>query len=254
MEMRLILLGGHILYEENHREINGYLEKKCNQHHTYFPEEDPWLPCTLDYYYYNKSSKRDGLNTWCKKCAVKKARETTFIKRSRKYYQDNKEIIKRDNLNYKKENREYYIELSRKFRQSEHGKAKAKEYGNNRKPKTHRITEKEWIACKEYFKNEKGGYCCAYCGMTEDEHRNIFKKGLHREHVIFEGRNDIKNCVPACHNCNRSKDNKSLNNWYNSSNTNFTYERYHKIYQWLRYDYKKYIMPKNKRKLTKYNN
>jgi hypothetical protein len=72
---------------------------------------------------------------------------------------------------------------------------------------------------------------------------------FHKEHVIHEGKDNLSNCVPACQSCNDKKWKFTLNEWYNSSNPVYTYERYHKIYLWLRYDYKKYIQkrkPKQK--------
>jgi hypothetical protein len=72
---------------------------------------------------------------------------------------------------------------------------------------------------------------------------------LHKEHVIHNGRKDLKNCVPSCQSCNDKKWKFTLNEWYNKDNPVYAYERYHKIYVWLRYDYKKYIQkrkPKQK--------
>ena len=71
---------------------------------------------------------------------------------------------------------------------------------------------------------------------------------FHKEHVVDEGKNDLRNCIPSCNKCNSQKNTNSLNNWYNITNPNYTYERYCKIYQWIRYDHKKYIMPKRRYK------
>lgn len=99
--------------------------------------------------------------------------------------------------------------------------------------KKHSIPEKEWKRCKEFF-----DYRCAYCGLDEIEHKKLYKQQLHKEHVIHDGRNDIKNCVPSCKSCNGSKHTKTLNGWYNTVNLNYSYERYMKIYQWIRFDCK----------------
>ena len=49
-ERRKIKIRGHkIKYEDNHRVNNGILEKKCNQHYKWFPEENDWFPCTEEY-------------------------------------------------------------------------------------------------------------------------------------------------------------------------------------------------------------
>jgi len=239
-----------ISYEESHRNINDILEKKCNKHNLYFPEENPWIPCTLEYFYKNVSSKKDGLNTWCKKCAIQKSSNKlkelgeTRKKYRKNSYQKNKEKEKKQAGLWFKNNKERALWLQSRWRKSDRGKEKYSFYGQIRKPKNHKMTSQEWIDTKEYFKNDNGEYCCAYCGMTEDEHKKFTTKGLHREHVIDNGRNDIKNCVPACIVCNRAKDDKPLNEFYNSNNRNYTYEKYYKIYIWLRYDCLKYIVPR----------
>lgn len=97
--------------------------------------------------------------------------------------------------------------------------------------KKHNIPEKEWRRCKEYF-----DYRCAYCGMSEDKHKEIYKQQLHKEHVVHDGRDDIKNCIPSCKGCNSSKHTKTLNEWYDTNNHVYSRNRYLKIYQWLRYD------------------
>jgi endonuclease I len=80
------------------------------------------------------------------------------------------------------------------------------------------------------------------------------KKDLHKDHVIPDGRNDLKNCVPACHSCNSSKGDLSLNTWYNKNNPVYAYDRYIKIYKWIRFDCRKFIRKKQpKRKYAKKN-
>lgn len=50
--------------------INGVKYKKCSRN---ISEEClGWYPATLEYFYKNKSNKTDGLNPYCKKCAIKK--------------------------------------------------------------------------------------------------------------------------------------------------------------------------------------
>jgi len=117
---------------------------------------------------------------------------------------------------------------------------KMKKYNKIRSNKKHNITKQEWINCKNYFNNS-----CVYCGITEEEHRKLFKQDLHKDHLIDDGRNDLKNCVPACKSCNSHKWAFTLNKWYSKENPNFTKEKYLKIYNWIRYDCKKYIEPKN---------
>jgi len=65
---------------------------------------------------------------------------------------------------------------------------------------------------------------------------------------IDNGKNDLRNCVPSCYSCNSQKNKKTLNEFYNPENPNYTYEQYYKIYQWIRYDYKNHILPKRRYK------
>ena len=116
-----------------------------------------------------------------------------------------------------------------------------------KRKKKHRLSKQEWKSCKEYFNNE-----CAYCGLPIEEHFRKYagklqKIDFHKEHVIDDGRDDIKNCIPSCQICNSSKRESSLNTWYNQENPNYTRERYLKIYNWIRYDCKKYIEKKKQK-------
>jgi hypothetical protein len=115
---------------------------------------------------------------------------------------------------------------------------KMKNYQLNHKHKTHKISEKEWLFCKEYFNNS-----CAYCGLSIENHfkkynNKIIKIDLHKEHVDNNGANDISNCIPSCLRCNSMKWKHDLSYWYNDKNINYTNERINKIKQWINKDYK----------------
>jgi len=232
-------LARHIPYEENHREINGFLEKKCSKHDIYFPDEDSWFLCTEEYFYKNKSSSRDGLNTWCKKCSSKKAYESImsdyerFQKNRKKYMQTDK---------FKKwriKNEEEYREWNKQWRID--NKEYLYQYAKEReKHKKHKISSKEWNECKKYFNHR-----CAYCGLALEDHYIMFKGELipsdfHKEHVYHFGKNDLSNCVPACRNCNSYKWEFEFEDWYKKQPF-FTEERYNKILEWINKDYMKYI-------------
>jgi hypothetical protein len=140
-----------------------------------------------------------------------------------------------------------------KFRKwQQDNKDKIKQYQENRKQHgEHKITKKEWESCKKYFNNQ-----CAYCGLPLEEHY-IFYKGerrlgdFHKEHVDHEGSNDLSNCIPSCKNCNSSKHDIKLENWYTETNQRFSKERLDKIHKWLNEDYKLYyIEPKPRKKYT----
>lgn len=203
------------------------------------------FPATLEYFY-KDNYVSCGLSAWCKTCRKEYQKNysknnTEKAKYMKYYYKDNKDKFNMPMTDEEKiKRRKQYLS---DFRKSDKGKALYKIYG--KKHKKHRINKEEWVNCKKYFNNS-----CAYCGLTEKEHRKKYwNNDLHKEHVIDAGRNDLKNCVPSCMSCNSKKHEKSLNNWYNKNNLNYTHERYYNIYLWIRYDCKKYIKKKRRLKV-----
>lgn len=239
-------------YKEYHKTVNDIEYKKCTTHKNYFPEEDEWMPCNKKYFYVNKKNSLDGLHPECKKCT--KAKMGTWRKNNvNKYRRYNRNAYRQNKWGIQEsvKARTNQRNIEGKYKEwlkSEIGKQKSKEYNKKRRNKNHVIYETEWKSCKKFFNNS-----CAYCGLHISKHFHIRKgilklQDLHKEHVIDDGKNDLRNCIPACESCNSSKNTKTINKWYNINNPNYTYERYLKIYQWLRYDYKKYIMPKRRYK------
>lgn len=239
-------------YEDYHKEINNILHKKCAYHNEFFGEEK-WFPCTKEYFYKNKMNKLDGLYPECIECSKKKA--SNWQKSNPERY---KEILKNTDKN---ENRAVVkSEWSRKSRES--GERKIWEqnnpdkmqgyWENGRKQKVHTLTKQQWINCKDYFKNEEGEWCCAYCGLPINQHFGVYRgiRKIHdfqKDHVDDEGSNGIENCVPSCKECNSSKGNKGFDIWYNPINNKrrggkiYTEERHNKIIKWLTEDHKKYM-------------
>jgi len=141
------------------------------------------------------------------------------------------------NKNSKKPNiLRYHRELSQKQRD----KGMARDWYNKDKErykgytikyeshKHHTISEKDWIKCKEFFE-----YKCAYCNITEENHKVKYHQQLHKEHAYNEGDNGISNCVPACNSCNNTKKKQDWMDWYTSDNPRYTINRYNKIVEWL---------------------
>jgi hypothetical protein len=127
-------------------------------------------------------------------------------------------------------------------------KDKLKEYNNTYSNKAHKINNKEWVDCKEYFDNS-----CAYCGMSEIEHKEIYNQQLHKEHVDCNGSDDLGNCVPSCKRCNTSKHQFDIEEWYKKQEF-FSEEKLDKIYKWLNEEYKLHIQEhKPKQKYTRKN-
>jgi hypothetical protein len=203
---------------------------------------------TLDMFYkQNKISKTKGKFTYynpeCKVCTIKRSRAWELNP-------DNKDrfLANKAKQNKKEVNKEYRREVTRRKRESgEHktyyydNQQLFQDYNTNRQKKNHTITMTEWFDCKNYFNNE-----CAYCGLKASEHYYMYDGelklfDLHREHVDDEGANDLSNCVPACKLCNSYKWKYSLEEWYNSSNKNFSLERLNKIIKWVSEDYKLFM-------------
>lgn len=225
-------------YEENHKIINDVEHKLCS-----VCEE--WLPMNEDNYYKNNSNAIDGFNPYCKQCTKDRAWKW------QKDNWDNKMLAHFKRENAKPEKKKRVKELNRirrengeyrKWQRSERGRKSSKRAQEKRKSKKHNITPKEWEDCKTYFNQE-----CAYCGMNDSLHKEVYKQQLHKEHVIADGRNDLKNCVPSCRTCNSEKNVQTVNQFYNPSNSSYTRERYLKIVEWIRYDVKRFIVKKRKK-------
>lgn len=223
-------------YNETHKIIDGIDHKLyniCNE----------WFPSTNEYFYVSKTNSIDGLHPNCKQCAIKKS--MTWIEENIEHYKEYKYYKVRNPTKHRKERlREYSRrQIAKGYTKwyYQQNKERFKKYRDKRAVKEHIISDNEWINCKTYF-----DFKCAYCGISEVDHKTKFGEQLHKEHVIHDGRNDLKNCIPSCKVCNSSKKDQTLNKWYNKENPNYTYERYNLIYQWLRYDCKKYLEPKNK--------
>lgn len=158
--------------------------KKCSLHHTHFPEENEWFPCTEEYFYKNKT----GLYPYCKECTKKKSYESkirnreSYLASTNKYNSkpDIKQMI-RDNSKRQRESG-YMKEYQQKNKKLFNTYSKDKQQN-----RSHKIAKKEWTACKEYFKNLDGEYCCAYCGMIEKEHKKIFNQQLHKVVIVKSG-------------------------------------------------------------------
>lgn len=232
-------MGRIIPYEENHKiSEDGELLKKCSIHDIYSPEdESPWFPCTEEYFYKTKANKKDGLNTWCKKCSSRKSRKNQLDNPKRtaetlaRWHINHRDFVinrlvnwREDNHDHKREyEKDYYVNNPEKF----------KEYTKNHR--THDISKKEWDGCLKVF-----SYKCAYCGLTEEESKKIYKEKLHKDHVDHEGRNDLSNGIPACKSCNSLKHISDMEQWYRKQDF-FSERKLQFIKRWITDGYKQYI-------------
>lgn len=219
----------HPKFFENIREVNGIKEKRCTKC-------GEWKPATTeDFYMRNKQKPEKGFNSECKECSIKAS-----FKRNK----DNPEMYKTcwTKNNHQPYRKKAKTESARQHRSS--GKRKIWENNNRDKlrlssivrqmTKKHEITKSQWEACKNYF-----NYHCAYCGLDEQKHKELYGEQLHREHVIYNGSNKIDNCVTSCKPCNSSKGEYEMEEWYRQQEF-FDENKLKKIYQWLNEDYKKF--------------
>lgn len=187
------------------------------------------FPCTEEYFYKNKTSK-EGLFPYCKECTKQKTVNWMKNPNNRDKYLD----IKRKNNKREKHKMEIKSAFERRKKEGymlnyqRNNKDKIRKYTLNRQNKNHNISKEEWELCKAYF-----NYSCAYCGMTEKDHKEIFKTQLHKEHVDHEGSNDLDNCIPSCKSCNSQKWKFSLEEWYTIQDF-FSFDRFNKIKEWLK--------------------
>lgn len=122
---------------------------------------------------------------------------------SKKYRENNKEYF----IKYREDNLEYMKEYSKKWNQTENGKASKQRRATKRRMREriiiNTLTAQEWLNILEKY-----NYRCAYCDV-EFDCENL----PHKDHVIpisKGGYNVKENIVPACKSCNSRKGNKIL--------------------------------------------
>jgi hypothetical protein len=235
-------------YNKIHKIVNNIEYKYCTGC-------NKWFPMTEEYFYKWKYSKTDGYRTLCKECDKERSRKRKrekkeeLNKKDLEYYYATKPERLKKMKEYKLRNPERWKAYVKQYIKNHPEKAKI--YGIKHREKQHRITKEEWYNCKLYF-----NFRCVYCGLPIEEHwilRNgeLMLMDLHKDHAIDDGKDNLSNCLPSCNSCNSEKHTKTLNEWYNKDNPKYTYERYHRICEWLHYDYKKYI--RKRKPKQKYN-
>lgn len=177
--------------------------------------------------------------------------------RVEKYRLDNKEKIREKNKNYWEENKDEEKSRTRIWR--EQNKDRIKNYRQATKERSKLVTrswycerggneisrincnkrrakkkelvrdfsKKEWEYCKDYFRNENGDLTCAYCGEVVEK--------VQQEHFIPLSKNGNytkDNILPACGQCNQSKNNTSFDEWY-ITHKGYSIERKEKILKYL---------------------
>jgi hypothetical protein len=244
-------------YLLNHKINNdGEIERQCSQC-------NEWKPETLEYFYMkNKSKPEKGFSPECRICASKRARVIALKNPERT--KNNVERWQKDNIvRYRTVRKEYNDNNKNKIYQDttewvNNNRKRANEL--SRQHRNHDITDGEWEACKDNFKNENGEWCCAYCGMPISDNWKMYRGkkivfDFAKEHVDDNGTNDIRNCVPSCTSCNSSKSTKSLEEFLEFNLIKeFTQNKYNKIIKWITEGYKQYIEDKPPYKITRKQN
>jgi len=206
--------------------------------------------CKAEYDKAYRENNREAIAETKKQCYLKNVKY--YLEKKSEYYINNKEILNETNKQYYKDNKSRISELSRqhyqenkvKIKQSQQlwqldNKDKMKEYRAKyraKNPEANRqgkqkykakikklpntLTVGQWDNIKIHFNNE-----CAYCGMNEKKHNEVWAQQLHQEHFIplsNNGEYTHNNIIPSCRSCNSSKKNKDFFEWYP------TYEHYNR--------------------------
>lgn len=220
------------IYWQKHKIINDIMNKQCSKCSEWFPE-------TIEYFYMrNKAKPELGLNAECKECTKKQSLKYInehwdgFIENVRRYIRNpkGKAVMKRNQIKQKEYHKEYI----------KNNKIRLNEYAKVKRHKKHDITNSEWKSCCEIF-----DWKCAYCGKTYEDNYKEHHEQFHKEHVDNNGYLDLRNCVPACKNCNSIKHEMTLDELLEANYIEgFTKEEYDKIIWWTTEGYKDYIEEK----------
>lgn len=167
---------------------------------------------------------------WCDDChAVQKK-----ITNSRASHPDKvKRKSEYDKVYYQK-NREKRLKYRSEWKKTEHGQQvcsvlEAKRRHNKEKT-LHHYSVHDWRESLDYFNHE-----CAYCGIPEQKHKELYNQRLHQDHIIpvkLGGGYVKENIIPCCRNCNSSKKDKELEDFYERSEK-FNLEKYLKVIDYI---------------------
>lgn len=198
--------------------IDGKEYKKCGICNKYYP---------LNLEYFRRD--RDSFYCNCKKCENEKRKykyhnDKNFRKMILSYDKNKKKQMRR---NYYLLHRELEIKRAKEYNEKhkEELKIKSKIYRKTEKGiesnkiKCHKrrknlknkgnFTLKEWEICKNFFKNNKGNYICAYCN------KEIQRPTIEHFIPISNGGLNVKeNILPICNKCNCSKQDSNFLEWY----------------------------------------
>jgi len=237
----MLKVNSHELYKLNHRTNDkGVTERRCTKCQEWKEENADNL-----YYVYKKKLENKFVPE-CKICAGIRSRNITLQNPERRVIYDKKFNATQKRIEYTREKHVIQRDLGYFKEYMKRPEVKAKKYYLNHR--NHEISSQEWISCKNYFIDKDGDWSCSYCGLKIQDHWITIKGKLvssdfHKEHVDDEGYNDLRNCIPACRDCNGFKHQFNMEKWYKKQ-ISFTEERYNKIVLWVEEGYKDYIEDK----------
>lgn len=204
-----------------------------------------------DEYFFKKSDRRNG-SVVCKKCKG----FDYGVERINLVYKDKvddtqrfcatcKELKNTDEMSdnsYCKDckSKRLRIRYIKDPRIKERSRLNSQRRRNDRKNLINDLTIDEYRDTLKYFDE-----CCAYCGISNEQHKKDYGRVLAQDHVIpmVKGGGYTKsNIIPACHHCNTSKGSKYLLEFFEYKEQ-FTEERLFKIEKFLntnKYNYKGY--------------
>lgn len=239
-------------WAKNHRiNNNGVIERQCTN-----SKCKKWLEENEENFYLkNKKNPEKGYSPECKICAVKRSTIVQQNNFERSKAAKHKHYLNNLDKWYDRRIAYYETHSNTEIQQRwyENNPEKAYSSGEFRRlHKKHDINDEQWEICKDYFKDENGEQCCAYCGLPISKHLvkrkdKIISMDFHKEHVDDEGSNGLDNCVPSCRTCNSSKRQYKLGVWFSPKNKRrggkvFSEEKLNKIFQWMFEDCKEYII------------
>lgn len=197
--------------------------------------------------FYKNKRRRDGRESECKRCQVKRAQRNRKIR-----YKKNPELLEKDRERERirmaenrkcpefrkrdiKKKRQYYqdnkdkiSEYNKRYTRSKRGREIKRIVAQRRyarkKNTIATFTLEQWKSCLDYF-----NHSCAYCGS---------KRNLQQEHFVpvsKGGEYTITNIIPACENCNYNKRDKDFFIWYKERDY-YCLKRKRKILKYLGYE------------------
>lgn len=210
--------------EENKEKIREYqreYDKKYYKKHREFK-----LQYKKEHYKNNKDKYYQWNKQW------RERNSNYYSIRQKEHRERNKDSLKEYGKQYRKENKEYLNEMTRTWRQkNRHIDAM---YSRNRQRDINSLevtlTQEEWNDTLRYF-----DYKCAYCGISQSEHRKETGQRLHQDHLIpltREGGFTHDNIIPSCRRCNSCKNNSEFLTWYRGFE-DYSVDRENKIFKFI---------------------